>query len=453
MYLWLTATLVAVMLTGGCVDSEEPDLRTDINVLLVLPLTGSFQARGEVHKSAVQMAFRDLTASGDLLPGRTLRVWLVDSTSDEQEAERRVRKLIDEQFTDEGGNKYVDAIISSSEPAQIGSLPVALELEIPHFEISSGVRWDEFIDSGDSRAHELAFAAQAPSRLEAVFCAEYIDTRDVWERLLIVRGDRNTDRTHTKALRSRLAQISWPGRILNDSDLVFDYDTPWRDQLADVKAMSPQPDVIYFKVSGDKNIEDLLGDAKLLDLFPNLVTSGTTLDEQLLDAINPGIIDFLAKNFSFAARSPVSVELGNAPLDGFQSDFAVFLADNPVVEDYELWAPAAYDAAMALGLGIVAAGSTDGYAVADAIEAVSRDGQKVGYGDTARALDLVRQGTDIDYDGASGSFDVRNEPIDGSTRDTARAVPSEIRIYEARYEQGAAGGSYAALPDPEPQIL
>jgi ABC-type branched-subunit amino acid transport system substrate-binding protein len=447
------ALATGTALLTGCVVSEAPNLNSDINILLVLPLTGSFQARGEVHKAAAQMAFRDLTAGGDLLPDRELRVWLVDSTSDPEETERRVREFVDEQLTDAAGKRYLAGIISSSEPAQAGSLPLALELEVPHFEISSGVRWDEFVDAADTRAHKLAFTAQATAQSEAVFLADYIRTRDVWERIVIMRGDSSTDRLHTATIRSRLTQLSWPGRILNNQDIVMEYDgVPWRDHLAMLDAFSPPPDVVYFKLSGDTNVQDFLGDAKLIQLFPNLVTSGTTLDEELLDAVNPGIVDFLASNFSFAARSPVSEELGNSYLEAFQSDFEQFLEQNPVVQSYELWAPAAYDASMVMGLGIVAAGSTDGYEVADAIQQLSREGQQVGYGDAAQALQLLRAGTDIDYYGASGPFDIRDDSIDGSVRDTARAVPGELRIYEARYTMGAAQGSYASLPEPAPDV-
>lgn len=453
----LTAAIAALSLclvaSAGCGEDETTDLDSDINIVLVLPLTGSFQGRGEVHKAAVQMAFRDLTGQGQLLAGRELRIWLVDSTSDADEAERRVRAFIDTQLTDGAGRAYVAGVISSSEPAQAGSLPVALELEVPHFEISSGVRWDAFIDAADPRAHQLAFSAQATAQTEAVFLADYIQSRDVWERLVILRGDSSIDRVHTATLRSRLAQLGWPGRILNPQDIVMPYSGgAWRDALSALDTFSPPPDVVFFRLSGDTNVQSFLSDAKLIEFFPNLVTSGTTLDSELLDPVSPGIIDFLDRNFSFAARSPVSAELGNPYIERFRGDFDRFVENDPLVDAYELWAPAAYDAAMILGLGIAAAGSTDGYQIAMACQQLSREGEAVGYGETERALSLLRQGADIDYYGASGPFDIRDDAIDGSTRDTARAVPSELRVYEARYREEERQGSYVALPDPDPEI-
>ena len=441
---------IAVMIASGC-ESDTLQVENDINVILMLPLTGSFQARGELHKSAIQMAFADLTEQGDLIDGRPLRVWLVDSTSDPAEADRRLRTFIDQQLTSEDGNtRYVNAIISSSEPAQIGSLPVALELEIPHFEISSGSRWDLFVDAADTRAHELAFMAQAVSNQEALFVADYINTVDVWEKLIIMRGTGTADALHTNLLRARLAQIGWSGTILNAQDIIMEYDgEPWRSHLSSVDSQPVKADVIYFKLTGDRHVRDYLGDAKLVDVFSNLVSSGTTIDEELLDSVNPGIIDFLDLNYSFAVRSPVSESLGNDNLERFKQDFAEFTG----AEDYELWAPSAYDAAMVLGLGIIAAGTTDGYQIADAIEQISRGGSPINYGDTATAVQSARVGSDLDYQGASGSFDIRDDSIEGSSRDTARAVPGEVRINQATYNDGDAKGSFVTVPMPAPQIL
>ncbi len=443
---WLAIGLLAF---SAC-SSDEPEIANDINVILVLPLTGAFQARGELHKTAMQMAFADLTAQGDLIDGRPLRVWLVDSTSDSAQAEQRLRDFIDQQLSD-GDTKYVSAIISSSEPAQIGSLPVALELEIPHFEVSSGTRWDLFVDAADARAHKYAFVAQAVGHAEAIYAADYINTIDVWERLVIMRGTSPADRLHAELVRTRLNQLGWNGTIVNPSDIVMDYDgVPWRDHLQSVidDNVIP-PSVVYFKLSGDRHVRDFLADAKLVDLFSDMVTSGTTRDEELLDAVNPGIVDFLDLKYSFAFRSPISTELGNASLEAFQADFQAFTDS----DEYELWAPSAYDAAMVLGLGIIAAGSTDGETLADAVEQVSKGGTIFSYGQSAEAINALRQNMDINYDGASGSFDIRNDPIGGSQRDTARAVPGEVRINATSYTDGNSKGEYVSLPDPEPTVL
>lgn len=67
----------------------------------------------------------------------------------------------------------------------------------------------------------------------------------------------------------------------------------------------------------------------------------------------------------------------------------------------------AYDATTLLLLAIESAGTTeDGAAIRDALRAVATaPGEKVGPGDFAKAKELLAQGQEIDYDGASGSVD------------------------------------------------
>ncbi len=66
----------------------------------------------------------------------------------------------------------------------------------------------------------------------------------------------------------------------------------------------------------------------------------------------------------------------------------------------------AFDAAVVLALAIEKAGSDDPVAVRDALRSVANpSGEVVGPGDIARALELVRDGEDINYVGASGDVD------------------------------------------------
>ena len=66
----------------------------------------------------------------------------------------------------------------------------------------------------------------------------------------------------------------------------------------------------------------------------------------------------------------------------------------------------AFDAAAVLALAIEKADSDDPVAVRDALRTVANPpGEIVGPGDIAKALDLVRDGKDINYVGASGDVD------------------------------------------------
>ena len=73
-----------------------------------------------------------------------------------------------------------------------------------------------------------------------------------------------------------------------------------------------------------------------------------------------------------------------------------------------------YDAVNLIALAAEAAGSVDGTAIAAELEAVSKDGEKC-Y-DFAGCVTLLRDGTDIDYDGISGpiSFDENGDPTEAA---------------------------------------
>lgn len=90
----------------------------------------------------------------------------------------------------------------------------------------------------------------------------------------------------------------------------------------------------------------------------------------------------------------------------------------------------AFDAAIVLALAIEQADTDDSVAVRDELRSVANPpGEVVGPGDVGRALELVREGKDINYEGAAGSidFDVRGDVlssmrvwqmVDGKIHDT-----------------------------------
>ena len=86
-----------------------------------------------------------------------------------------------------------------------------------------------------------------------------------------------------------------------------------------------------------------------------------------------------------------------------------------------------FDAAVLLALAIELADSADGPAIKDALRRVANPpGTQVGPGDIARALELIRSGQDIDYEGAAGSQDFDEQGDVLNTIEIWRVVGGDI---------------------------
>lgn len=106
--------------------------------------------------------------------------------------------------------------------------------------------------------------------------------------------------------------------------------------------------------------------------------------------------DALAKSFFTSPSSPAENPAGDALHKRFDERFGSG-SDKPFVDQ-------AYDATMLIALAIEKAGSTDRAAVKDALRFVANaPGEKIGPGEWAKAVKLLAEGKDIDYEGAGGS--------------------------------------------------
>jgi len=104
---------------------------------------------------------------------------------------------------------------------------------------------------------------------------------------------------------------------------------------------------------------------------------------------------------------------GTTPLVDLGDEFKGRLMEiDPSLVDFN-YAAESYDAAIILGLAVTEA-KTDGSAMAEKINGITRDGEKCT--DFAACKKLIEAGTDIDYDGQSGplEFSGNGEPTEAS---------------------------------------
>lgn len=128
-------------------------------------------------------------------------------------------------------------------------------------------------------------------------------------------------------------------------------------------------------------------------LFTKFVGTDGLRDELLIQNVGA---DALKTSFFSSPTSPAENPAQKALHDAFNAAYGEG-ADKAFVDQ-------TYDATFLALLAIEKAGSTDRAKIAEALKEVAMaPGEKVGPGEWAKAIALIKEGKDIDYEGASGS--------------------------------------------------
>ncbi|WP_417708112.1 ABC transporter substrate-binding protein [Roseibium aggregatum] len=128
-------------------------------------------------------------------------------------------------------------------------------------------------------------------------------------------------------------------------------------------------------------------------LFTKFVGTDGLRDELLIQNVGA---DALKTSFFSSPTSPAENPAQKALHDAFNAAYGEG-ADKAFVDQ-------TYDATFLAMLAIEKAGSTDRAKIAEALKEVAMaPGEKVGPGEWAKAIALIKEGKDIDYEGASGS--------------------------------------------------
>lgn len=171
-------------------------------------------------------------------------------------------------------------------------------------------------------------------------------------------------------------------------------DSQFSSQVDDVVAANPDAIAI---ISFDQS----------KSIVPLLVQKGITPDQMYF--VDGNLSDY-SKDFD---KGTLEGAYGTQPGSFAKDDFKERLAE--IDDSLEVWnyAGESYDATNLVALAAVAAGSTDGKAIAEKLQEVSVEGEKCN--DFASCKTLLDAGTDIDYDGISGpiSFSEKGDVSEG----------------------------------------
>ncbi len=130
-------------------------------------------------------------------------------------------------------------------------------------------------------------------------------------------------------------------------------------------------------------------------LFTRFIGTDGLRDDLLIKDVGA---DALKTSFFSSPTSPADNPAQKTLHDEFNAEFGEG-ADKAFVDQ-------TYDATFLAMLAVEKAGSTDRAKIAAALRDVaSAPGEKVGPGEWAKAKELIKEGKDIDYDGAGGAYD------------------------------------------------
>lgn len=196
-----------------------------------------------------------------------------------------------------------------------------------------------------------------------------------------------------------------------------DYGKGFADALA--AAYTAAGGTIAANVAHEEGKADYRAELGNLTASQNLVilayanASGNTLLRQAVESGNfttyvggDGMVgDDLLTGIDAAAVEGMIATRAGAPA-GEATTTYTDLANAAGIEANATYAPQAYDAAFLLALAIEKAGSTDRAGIAAALREVSSaPGEKILPGEWTKAVELIKAGTDIDYEGAGGALD------------------------------------------------
>lgn len=354
-------------------DGETAGLVEPVTIGTIFAYTGALSASSVVMRNGVDLAIYLLNDAGGIL-GRPVRGLHKDSGSDPEIAVESARSLVEQNRIE-----VIMGPLSSS-----ATLAVAREVTAPNsvLQISPSSTSPELTTLEDG---DFLFRTTAQDSDQGRVLAQL--AREDYETAGVLYVDNHYGLGLSNIFKEHFEQDG--GRVLAMVP-VTENEATYTDALAEVTAGEPEVVMaITYNASAEVYLKEAL-DGGFADTF--MFVDGTK-NQEMFDRINDARLDG-SIGISPGTNSPSHAvfnylyqqRLGEKPT-------TVFIAES-------------FDAFVLLALAIEAAGSEEGPAVRDALRRVANPpGVVVGPGDLPRALELLRAGEEINYEGAAGNQD------------------------------------------------
>lgn len=359
----------------GCSDTDRgttPSEETVLKIGTLFPLSGSLSTFGPSQQRAAQLALDHIHSTGGVL-GNKVVMEQRDSGTDSTRALPVARVLIEEDgitaLVGPDASRVTLAVCAITVPNQVILISPA----------STSPMLTEYEDHGFLWRTCASDAAQGAFMAEQAYALGFQTASILYQDNVYGQGIHDA----FEAAFSRLG-----GTILQSVPFNVDQSS----HILELNALFAQPPDVVVLATFVNNARIILKEAKGLSLRSHWILSEAMYQESLFS------VGDVAEGVYVVSVSSEGVQ--RSFVDLFRAEYN---GEVPLT-----FSAQTYDAVMLLALAAEKAGETSGRALRDALQTVSAPpGERIGIGpdEFKRAVQLLRSGQDINYEGASGPID------------------------------------------------
>ena len=367
-------TLLTMAVAATTLSIAAPALAEDVKLGILGDLTGPIESLAPPIVAGAQLAFDQVNAQGGILGGSKIAVITGDSACDATAASAAADKLVNtDQVTAMVGAFCTGATIGAANSAAIPGGVVM---------ISPSASAPALTTLADN---DLVYRTTPADSLQGVKMAD----------LLLARGVKDVAVTYVnndygKGLADVFAATFTAGGGTIAANVAHeDGKSDYRAELGNLVGSQNLVILAYASGSG----QTVLRQAVESGNFTTYVGGDGMVGDDLLTGIDAAAVEGLT-----ATRAGAYV--------GESATIYAKLATEAGQDPTATYAPQAYDAAFLLALAIEKNGSAKREGLPAALrEVASAPGEKILPGEWTKAVELIKAGTDIDYEGAGGPLD------------------------------------------------
>ncbi|WP_432478688.1 ABC transporter substrate-binding protein [Nocardioides sp. GXQ0305] len=380
----LAASALVLTACGGGGDDEASDTNTSeeetsaapegdgtLTLGSLLPQTGDLAFLGPPEFAGVDLAVEDMNAAGGVLGQDVVNVKADSGDGTPDIAGAEVDKLF---------NQDADAIIgAAASGVSVSVIDKITGAGVVHFSpANTAAGFDTYDDNG------LYFRTAPSDRLQGQVLANLAVEDGFSNVAVMARQD-----FYGEGLAEQV-QTTLEEKGATVADFVL-YAADAQNYTAEVNQIAAsKPDALV-----------LVAFEETTKIIPQLIAKGIGPQDIQIYFVDGNLADYSSENFDLTGVKG-TLPVSGDPDPGFNDRL---LEIDPKLKDFS-YGPQSYDAAIIIGLAAIAAGSDNGEAIGAEIINVTKDGTQCSTFE--ECAQLLEDGEDIDYEGASGPTDMND---------------------------------------------